>query len=220
MMKRFAKTGLPGRAVSVHDPSREPDGRGAHEGTSSELQVSEKPDRLDITSPMSWGARPVFVLFALFPFLALYELILRVRWTDYRHPFFVLAAAISAGAVALSLFLMFAAVAGLSSRVTLDAARSTFRYSEVAVAGRGHGQVFPLSSLQCVRVQMQEWSDGAPSYSLVFTMADGAAFTSGSSRSREAIERAKSRVEAFLDRHARSTATVPRASASAAPAQL
>ena len=55
---------------------------------------------------------------------------LRVQWNDYRSPVFLLAATVSAGAVTLSVFFLFAVVAGLSAfRMTLDAARSTFTYS-------------------------------------------------------------------------------------------
>jgi hypothetical protein len=93
------------------------------------IQVSDNEERLDVFSPMPSGKRFLFALFALIPLLAPYELMLRVQWNDYRHPAFLLAAIISAGAVALSGLFVFAAVAGLSSRMTLDAARSTFTYS-------------------------------------------------------------------------------------------
>ena len=129
-----------------------------------------------------------------------YELMWRVQWNDYRHPAFLLAAIISAGAVALSVFLVLAAVAGLSSRMTLDAARATFTYSTGAPLVPRRTRVLSLFSLESVHVRSHEWSDGAPSYTLTVTMSDGATFESGSSWSREDVERDKGRVEAFLDR--------------------
>lgn len=124
----------------------------------------------------------------------------RVQWNDYRHPAFVFAAIISAGAVALSVLLVFAAVAGLSSQMTLDSARATFTYSTGAPIVPRRMLVLPLSSLEGVHVRSHEWSDGAPSYTLMVKMSDGATFESGSSWSREDVEHEKGRVEAFLDR--------------------
>ena len=71
------------------------------------IRVSDNAKHIDIVSPMLWGTRLLFALLALIPLLAPYELILRIQWTDYRHPFFVLAAIISAGAVASSMLLVF-----------------------------------------------------------------------------------------------------------------
>ncbi len=164
------------------------------------IEVSETEERLDVSSPMPWGTRLLFALFALIPLLAPYELMWRVQWNDYRHPVFLVAALISAGAVVLSVFSIFAAVAGLSSRMTFDAARSTFTYSRRAPLVPHRTLVLPLSSLESVDVRTHEWSDGAPSYTLMVTMSDGATFESGSSWSREDIEREKVRVEVFLDR--------------------
>ena len=165
------------------------------------IEVSDNGERLDITSPMPWGKRLLFALLALFPLIAPYELMLRVGWTDYWHPFFALAALISAGAIALSGFFVFAAVAGLSTRMTLDAARATFTYTQVAPVVPKRSEVFPLSSIQSVHVRTHEWSEGSPSYSLTVEMSDGSTFESGSSWSREDIERGKARVDALLERH-------------------
>ena len=164
------------------------------------IQVSDDGERLDVFSRMPAGKRALFALCALIPLLAPYELMLRVQWNDYRSAAFLLAAIISAGAVALSVFFLFAAVAGLSSRMTLDAARSTFTYSTGAPILPHRTLVLPLSSLESVHVRTHEWSDGAPSYTLMVRMSDGVTFDSGPSWSREDIERGKVRVEVFLDR--------------------
>ena len=166
----------------------------------SRIQVSETEGRLDVFSPMPPGKRLLFALLALIPLLAPYELIWRVQWNDYRHPAFLFAAIISAGAVALSVLLVFAAVAGLSSRMTLDAARATFTYSTGAPIVPRRTRVLPLSSLESVHVGAHEWSDGPPSYTLMVKMSDGATFESGSSWSREDVEDEKVRMETFLDR--------------------
>jgi hypothetical protein len=144
-------------------------------------------------------------MLSLFPLLAPYELLWRVQWTNFLNLFFVLAAVISVGAAALSGILIFAAVAGLSSRITLDSARSTFTYSERAPVVRQRTRVLPLSSLQSVQVRTHEWSDGAPSFSLTFRMADGSELNTGSSWMREDVESGKIQVERFLEQAVRRT---------------
>lgn len=164
------------------------------------IQVSESEGHLDLFSPMPSGKRVLFAVLALVPLLAPYELTWRVQWNDYRHPAFLFAAIISAGAVALSGLLVFAAVAGLSSRMTFDAARATFTYSTGAPVVPQRTRVLPLSSLESVHVRAHEWSDGPPSYTLLVKMSDGATFESGSCWSRADVEDQRVRVEAFLDR--------------------
>ena len=130
--------------------------------------------------------------------MAPYELMVRVRWTDYRHPLFVGAAIVAAGSLAVSLILPFAAVAGVSSRMTFDAAHSTFTYSERAVWIRPRTRVFPLSAVQRVSMDRHDWSDGGPTFSLVITMSDGATFRSASSFSVEDVEQGRAEVERLL----------------------
>ena len=164
------------------------------------IQVRDSEERLDIVTPMPPGKRLLFALLALFPLLAPYELMLRAQWTDYRHPLFLLAAIVSVGAIALGALFVFAAVAGLSSRMTFDARRSTFTYSEGAPLVPRRTLELPLSSLECVQVRTHEWSEGAPSYSLMVKMSDGATFESGSSSSRQEVEHDKTRIVLLLDR--------------------
>lgn len=147
---------------------------------------------------MRSGTRILFALLSLIPLMAPYELMVRVRWTDYRHPFFLFAAIVAAGALAVSLLLLFAAVAGLSSRMTFDAAQSTFTYTERSVWIRPRTRVFSLSAVQAVNIDRHEWSDGGPTFSLVITMFDGSTFRSASSFSLEEVEQRRARVEGFL----------------------
>jgi hypothetical protein len=164
------------------------------------IELVEHADTLDILSPLPVGKRLFFALLALFPLLAPYELLLRIQWTTYLHPFFLLAAFISAGAAALSLLLLFAAITGLNVRMTLDLADSTFVYSEGAPLIPQRTRVFPLSLLESVRVRVHEWSDGAPSYSIEIHLADGQKFNSASIWSKEEVEHIRNRIETFLER--------------------
>jgi hypothetical protein len=164
------------------------------------IAITDHSGQLEIISPMPWGQRLLFGLLALFPLLAPYELLWRIQWTEYWNLFFLLAAFISAGALALSAFLVFAAVAGLSSRISLDAAGSTLTFTEVAPVVPRRTRVFPLAAIASVDLRIYDWSDSAPSYALSFTMVDGPTFTSGSSWSRAEVEGYRAQVAAFLDR--------------------
>jgi hypothetical protein len=150
---------------------------------------------------MRVGMRVVILLLALIPWLAPYELLLKIEWTRFVHPFFAFALLVSLGAVAVSALFAFAALAGLSSRIVLDAESRSITVTEVAPVIPLRTRVRPLSSVRGVEVETHDWSDGAPSYSLEIEMADGESFASGSSWSRDDVERARVRVEAFLARY-------------------
>ena len=114
------------------------------------------------------------------------------------NPFFFLAAFISAGATALSALLFFAGVAGLSSKIVFDRRTATFSYSSEAPVVRRTRQVQPLSDVRSIEVGVRDWSDSAPTYHLGVTVTDGTVFESGSSWSRNEIERIRGRVDQFL----------------------
>ena len=164
----------------------------------SHPELIERANRLEIRSPMRTGMRVVLAVLALFPLLAPYELLIRVEWQQYMHPAFFFVASISAGAMALSAFLLFAAIAGLSSQMVFDKGAETFTYSAKAPAIRRIGQTHPLSEVRGVEVVVRDWSDGAPTYHLRVSVADGAVFESGSSWSREEIESIRAHVQQFL----------------------
>jgi hypothetical protein len=94
-----------------------------------ELRVVQTPDRLSVFAPLPVGNRILFLLLSFFPLLAPYELLFRIRWTNYWHFFFLFAAAISAGAVCVSAFLVWAAIAGLNTEMTFDRRLGIFRYA-------------------------------------------------------------------------------------------
>ncbi|MGK2905275.1 MAG: hypothetical protein ACSLFH_02885 [Desulfuromonadales bacterium] len=142
--------------------------------------------------------RILLAALGFFPLLAPYELLIRIDWAHFMNPVFFLAAFISAGATALSAFLFFAAVAGLSSKIVFDRHTATFSYSSEAPVVRRTRQVQPLSEVRNTEVSVRDWSDSAPTYHLSITVKDGTVFESGSSWSREEIEWIRGRVDHFL----------------------
>lgn len=164
----------------------------------SHPELVERMDCLEIRSRMRVGMRILLAAFGLFPLLAPYELLIKIDWEHFVNPFFFLAAFISAGATALSAFLFFAAVAGLSSKIVFDRRTATFSYSSEAPVVRCTRQVQPLSDVRSTAVGVRDWSDSAPTYHLCITAKDGTVFESGSSWSRDEIEWIRGRVDEFL----------------------
>jgi len=112
-------------------------------------------------------------------------------------PFFLLAALISAGAAVLSLFLVFAALAGISSQLVFDRSASTVTYSFDAPVVRRTSRVYPLSAVGSGEVEERTWTEGAPTYHLRVAIDDGAVIESGSSSSRDEVEAIRARIERF-----------------------
>jgi len=163
-----------------------------------ELELLESDDHLTLNSPMPPGRRALFACLSLVPLLAPYELMIRVRWTSVVHPFFLLAAVISLGALIVTGFLLFAALAGLESRMVFDRHANRFTYSASAPVVPPWSRVFPIGAIERVETVTHEWSDGAPSYSLRVVVTGGEQFTSGSSWSRAELEGIRARVLCFL----------------------
>ena len=163
-----------------------------------ELRVVQTPDRLSVYSPLPAGNRILFLLLSLFPLLAPYELMFRIRWTNYWHFFFLFAAAISAGAVFLSAFLVWAAVAGMNTEMVFDRRRGIFSFAAQAPVLRRSVQEYPLASVREITVETHEWSDGAPSFSLKAVLADGKTYSLGSCWSRAEVESVRDQAAAFI----------------------
>ena len=162
------------------------------------LKVVESNGVLEIRTVMTAGMRLLLVLFSLVPLLAPYELILVPDWQDYFNVYFVFVLIISVGALAVSAFLVWAAIAGLNSRLSFDRAEGTFTYSAAAPVVRMRSFRYPMSHVADVQVKEHDWSDGPPSFSLRVVMADQRAFDSGSTWSREEIEAIRQKVSSFL----------------------
>ncbi len=161
-------------------------------------KVIETEEFIEIQSPMPVGKRVLFLLMSCFPFLAPYELILRPDWEDYRNLFFLMAAGISVGALAVSALLVWAALAGLSSTLRFDRAQGILTYTAGAPIIRWRAHRCPIADISHLRVEKHDWSEGSPSYSFRAHMEDGTEFRSGSSWSKEEIEEIYQRVSAFL----------------------
>ncbi|MFQ6538221.1 MULTISPECIES: hypothetical protein [Aphanothece] len=138
-----------------------------------------------------------FVL-AFFPLLAPYELVIRPNWSSYFNVFFLFAAVISLGAVAVSALLFWAAMASLNSMLRFDKDDGVFTYSAGAPIVPRRTLQFRLREIARLWVEKHDWTDGAPSYALMIQMSDGHKLRSGSSWSRREVEDIVRRLSTFL----------------------
>ncbi len=164
----------------------------------SDPLLVESDERLEIRSPMRPGMRVFLAVLAIFPLIAPYELLVRVEWQHYLNPFFLLAAFISAGAMGLSAFFVYAAVAGLSSEIVFDMSNSTLTHTFEAPVVRRTRRVYPLSALSALETVERDWSDSSPTYHLEVLLDDGTVIESGPSWSREDIDVIRMRIERVM----------------------
>lgn len=162
------------------------------------IRVIESKDVLEIKSLWPAGRRVLFLLLALFPLVAPYELIIRPNWDSYLNVFFLFAAAVSIGAMAVSALLVWTAVAGLSTVLRFDRADGSMEYSVGAPIVRWRTEKYPIEAIEKLQVDEHDWSEGWPSYSLVTIMIDGKSFKTGSSWSKQEIEAINQKVSSFL----------------------
>jgi hypothetical protein len=162
-------------------------------------EIIEADNRLEIQDKTPPLKRLVFVLLALFPLLAPYELLIEPDWNEYLHFMFFFALIVSAGALAVTVFFFWAAIAGMNVLMRFDKENNTFTYMWDAPVFSIRKFEHPLKSIKLIDIEKHEWSDSPPSYSLRIETEDGKKFTCGSSGFAGEIEKIKDRVISFLN---------------------
>jgi hypothetical protein len=142
-------------------------------GVSTIITIEQTGSTIELTNRVSPGMRVLVFLFGLFPLLAPYELLFKVRWGSYANLAFLFALVISLGALAVSGFFVFFALGAYSRRMYLDHSKRSL------VFGRGHvlqpyrERTYGFQEIAVVDIEAHEWSDGPTSYSLIVHMNDG-----------------------------------------------
>lgn len=162
------------------------------------ISVRDIPEGLEIVETLPTGQRIVFALLALFPLLAPYELIVVTRWHNYLNVYFLFVAIICAGALFVSGFFLWAAIAGLNFRLQVNSARRMMRHTVTAPILRRQTKEYPFAAVKTVTIDKHEWSDGEPSYSLEIEMHGAERIRCGSSWLMREVEDAKARLETYL----------------------
>ena len=162
------------------------------------ISVHDTTDGLEIAETLPTGQRIMFALLALFPLLAPYQLIVVQRWHHYLNVYFLFVTLICAGALFVSGFFVWAAIAGLNFRLQVNSTQRMMRYTVTAPILRRRTDEYPFAAVKTVTIDKHEWSDGEPSYSLDIEMHDAERIRCGSSWLIHEVENAKARLEASL----------------------
>jgi len=162
------------------------------------LNVVESPDLLEIQFAFPIGKRVLFLVLSLFPLIAPYQLIFRVNWQNYFNVFFIFAFVISLGAIGVSAFFVWAAIAGMESRLRLDLMQGKYLFTTGAPIIKWQTNQGDIKDISKIQVEQHDWSDGAPTYSILTITNDGQQFKMGSSWSLDEINDIANRVSAFL----------------------
>jgi hypothetical protein len=160
--------------------------------------IIESDGILEIRETMSVGSRALYFVLALFPLLAPYQLILRPGWTSFFNFMFILALTISLGALFLSGFFAFTAVAGLSTRLRFDPRGQWFTYIREAPIVPFKRTRIAFDQIRGVEVEKHDWSDGAPTYSVRVQIQDGRSYKSGSFWNKQEAHQIMEKVEVLL----------------------
>lgn len=163
------------------------------------IRIVDTGETFEVQDRMTAGRRVVLLLLAMFPLIAPYELLLEPRWQGYLNLVFLFAVLISAGAMAVSGFFVWAAIAGLNRQTSFHLGDGTFTHTADAPIVPRRPYRAPIGSIRGVHLQTHEWSDGPDTYSLVLELDGRHKLSAASSLSSEEIARIKERIERFLD---------------------
>ena len=134
------------------------------------LKILKNSHELEINAYIPVGVRVLFIVFALLPLMAPYDLILRTDWQHYLNVFFFTAVFISTGALIISCFFVWAAIAGVDMVLKFDFQKNEVQFSSGTPLLRWNTQTYPIADILSVGINENDWNDGAPSYTVVVEM--------------------------------------------------
>jgi hypothetical protein len=162
------------------------------------IKVTETEHIFEIQSMMPAGQRIFLFFIALVPLLAPYELIIQPGWEDYFNVFFLFAVLISLGALTMSAAFIWASIAGMNSILRFNRTERCLIHRYGAPIIRWRTEEIFLRELDRLALEVQDWSEGGPSYRLTAILRTGRSINIGSSWSQEEIETIIQKANLFL----------------------
>jgi hypothetical protein len=161
-------------------------------------EIIKSDTLLTIRDPIPPLKRFVLLLISFFPLLAPYQLLIQPRWNDYFNLVFLFVLVISLGALMVSGFFMWAAIAGINAQMRFNKNEQTFTFLADAPVIPIRTYKYPLQSILGLSIETHDWSEGAPSYALSVEMENKQTYSIGTSWQLEDVERLIKQVEEFL----------------------
>jgi hypothetical protein len=153
---------------------------------------------LRYTSTLGPAARLFLFVAGLVPLLAPYELLLRPAWTTYASPAFVLAVVISAGAVAVSLLMLAAAIAGVDEEVRFDPAGRVVVHRSRSPVAPVRVRRIPFDGIATLEIEAVQWDSRADTFRLRLGSLGERTVHLGAFNTREAAEHARREILSML----------------------
>lgn len=163
------------------------------------LEYREADGVVELRTRFSAGKRFALALVGLVPLLAPYELLLKPGWTDVRSVAFGVALAVSLGAMSVSGFMVFAAVAGLDRRIVLDGGTRQLLFTQRSPLSVERTRVWAFDAVEAVEVAVNTWSEGPDTYWVRVRMHGGEELSSGSTNSRSDAEHHVAAIRKMID---------------------
>ena len=149
--------------------------------------ISQTNGKIEITETMSTGVRIFLFIMGLLPWFAPYELLIKPGWTGFSIMTLVFAA-ISLGAIAISLGFIGAAVFGMNQTVTFDLTARTITHRYETAVNALRTKRYSFSDMTKSEVREHDWDSGPRTYSLEIYFKDKHKILCGNFPSREEAE--------------------------------
>ena len=124
-------------------------------------------------------------LVSLFPLLAPYELLFKIRWEGFFNPSFFISLVFSMIMLAASAFVMFIALFAQNQHVCFDGDRSTLTYGWSDAVRAYRETDYRFEEISEPELETHTWSDSPNSYDLLVKIRSGIKISFGDFESKE-----------------------------------
>ncbi len=150
-------------------------------------KIIQSNGKIEITETMSTGIRVFLFLLGLLPWLAPYELLIKPGWSGF-NGMTLFFAAISLGAIAISLGFIGAAVFGMNQTAIFDLTARTITHRYETAVNALQTKRYSFSDMTKSEVREHDWDSGPRTYSLEIYFKDKHKILCGNFPSREEAE--------------------------------
>ena len=134
--------------------------------------IHQSGNTIEFSNRVSFWLRIFIFIVGFVPLLAPYELLIKTKWESYFNSTFAFVLLISLGAIAVSTFVFFIALMGMSQRLCFDGDRRilTYGFSTAILPYRAKEHAF--QEITDLGVEVQDWSDGPITYDIRIQVDD------------------------------------------------